>query len=86
MSVFGNRLGYFFFHSRTVHPDIIKSFIYPTECTTRLKCTLKFYINVNVNLNLVVHSVGLTKDLIMKVRLCFDKFNYLLMLGLHQAR
>jgi hypothetical protein len=31
-----------FFHSRTVHPDIIKTFIYPTECTTRLKFTLKF--------------------------------------------
>jgi len=29
------------FHSRTVHPDIIKSFIYPTECTITLKCTLK---------------------------------------------
>ena len=28
------------FHSRTVHPDIIKSFIYPTECTTRLQFTL----------------------------------------------
>jgi len=24
------------------YPDIIKSFIYPTECTTRLKFTLKF--------------------------------------------
>jgi len=34
-----------FFYSRTVHPDIIKSFIYPTECTTKLKFTLKFYVN-----------------------------------------
>jgi len=24
---------WFVFHSRTVHPDIIKSFVYPTECT-----------------------------------------------------
>jgi len=30
-----------FFYSVAVHPDIIKSFIYPTECTTRLKLTLK---------------------------------------------
>jgi hypothetical protein len=66
-----------------VHPDTIKSFIKPTECNTRLKFALKFYINVNVNFNLVVRSVGLTKDLIRKVRLCFDKFNYLLILGLH---
>ena len=29
------------FHNRTVHPD--KSFIHPTECTTRLKFTLKYF-------------------------------------------
>jgi hypothetical protein len=28
------------FHSRTVHPDIIKFFIYPTECTAKLIITL----------------------------------------------
>jgi hypothetical protein len=38
-----------FFHSCTVHLGIIKSFVYPTECTTRLfkimlKFALKFYI------------------------------------------
>ena len=31
-----NMEGLFFFHSCTMHPDIIKFFIYPTECTTRL--------------------------------------------------
>ena len=30
-----------FFHSRTMHPDIIESFIYTTECTNRLKFALK---------------------------------------------
>ena len=33
---------YMHFHSCSVHPDIIKYFIYPTECTTRLKFILKF--------------------------------------------
>jgi len=32
---------YFFFHNRTVHSDIIKPSIHPTECTTRSKFTLK---------------------------------------------
>jgi len=30
------------FHSRAVHPDIIKSFIYATECNNRFKLILKF--------------------------------------------
>jgi len=29
-------IAFFFVHSHTVHPDIIKFFIYPFECTTRL--------------------------------------------------
>jgi len=39
----------YFFYSRTVHPDIIKCFIYPTECTTRLKFTLKFTAHTRTN-------------------------------------
>jgi hypothetical protein len=33
------------FHGHTMHSDITKSFINPTECTTRVKFTLKFYIS-----------------------------------------
>ena len=44
------------FHSHTMHPDIIKSFIYPTECTTRL-----FYINsLNAELNPICHLLALS--------------------------
>jgi hypothetical protein len=50
-------------HSRTVHPDIIKSYIYPTECTTRLKFALKFYINFGtgvLHLIQINHQPGAT--------------------------
>ena len=31
------------FHSRTVHPDIIKSFIHPAELKFTLKCSHMFW-------------------------------------------
>jgi len=39
-----------------MHPDIIRSFIYPSECTTRLKFALKFfYIKMLLHISLTNH-------------------------------
>jgi hypothetical protein len=46
------------FHSHIVHPDDIKSFIYPTECTTRLKFTLKFYLKMLLHVSVNKPSSG----------------------------
>jgi len=59
-----------YFHSRTVHPDIIKSFICPTECTTRLKFTLKFYIKMLLHVSVNKPSSG-------SLLLCFAKVMFI---------
>jgi len=46
------------FHNRTVHPDIIKFFIYATECITRLKFTLKFTLKYSYMFRLTNHHQG----------------------------
>jgi len=45
---------------------IIKSFIYPTECTTRLKFTLQFYIKMLLHVSVNKPSSG-------SLLLCFAK-------------
>jgi len=58
------------FHSRTAHTQFTKSFIYPTECTTRLKFTLKFYIKM------LLH-VSVNKPLSGSLLLCFAKVMFI---------
>jgi len=57
------------FHTRTVHPDIIKFFIYPTECTTRL-----FYIKayIKIYIKMILH-VSVNKSSSGSLLLCFAK-------------
>jgi hypothetical protein len=49
---------------------IAKSFIYPTECTTRLKFTLKFYIKTLLRVSVNKPSSG-------GLLLCFAKVMFM---------
>jgi len=56
-----------YFDSCTMHPDIVKSFIYPTECTTRLKFTLKCSYTVQLTNHLQgAYNCALLKLFLLK--------------------